>query len=289
MTSRIFDGRGVAKAIRERVRQEVAKLRVQADTTPSLVSIIVGDDPASAVYAETKENACRAAEINHTLYRLPADANEDKVLAALGRFNEDRRVHGIIVQFPLPHHIPEGRVRCGISPLKDVDGIHPENLGLLMMGASRFVPCTPLGIWMLLQRSHIEVQGRHAVILGRSNVVGRPLAALLLQKDCHSNATVTVCHTGTRNIEYYASQADILVAAMGQPKIVQASWVKPGAIVIDVGVHQLADGTLCGDVDFDQVSTVASLVTPVPGGVGPMTVAMLLQNTLDAARLSLTR
>jgi methylenetetrahydrofolate dehydrogenase (NADP+)/methenyltetrahydrofolate cyclohydrolase len=289
MTSRIFDGRGVAKAIREHVRQEVAKLRVQADTTPSLVSIIVGDDPASALYAKTKENACRAAGINHTLYRLPANANEDKVLAALARFNEDRRVHGIIVQFPLPHHIPEGRVRCGISPLKDVDGIHPENLGLLMMGASRFVPCTPLGIWMLLQQSHIEVQGRHAVILGRSNVVGRPLAALLLQKDCHSNATVTVCHTGTRNIEYYASQADILVAAMGQPKIVQASWVKPRAIVIDVGVHQLADGTLCGDVDFDQVSTVASLVTPVPGGVGPMTVAMLLQNTLDAARLSLTR
>jgi len=289
MTSRIFDGRGVAKAIREHVRQEVAKVRVQADTTPSLVSIIVGDDPASALYSKTKENSCRAAGINHTLHRLPADANEDKVLAALARFNEDRRVHGIIVQFPLPHHIPERRVRCGISPLKDVDGIHPENLGLLMMGASRFVPCTPLGIWMLLQRSHIEVQGRHAVILGRSNVVGRPLAALLLQKDCHSNATVTVCHTGTRNIEYYASQADILVAAMGQPKIVQASWVKPGAIVIDVGVHQLADGTLCGDVDFDQVSAVASLVTPVPGGVGPMTVAMLLQNTLDAARLSLTR
>jgi len=289
MTSRILDGRGVAKAIRDHIKQEVAKLKVQAGITPSIASIIVGDDPASAVYARTKENACTATGMNHALYRLPADASEDKVLATLAGLNEDRRVHGIDVQFPIPHHISEDRVRRGISPLKDVDGIHPENLGLLMIGTPRFVPCTPLGIWMLLQRSQIEVQGRHVVILGRSNVVGRPLAALLLQKDCHSNATVTVCHTLTRNIEYYASQADILIVAMGQPKIVQSGWVKPGAIVIDVGIHKLADGTLCGDVNFDQVSAVASLITPVPGGVGPMTVAMLLQNTLDAARLSLTR
>ena len=227
--------------------------------------------------------------MNGTVLRLPSTITQVQLLATIDQLNDDPAVHGILVQLPLPKQIDDSSVVKHIVPLKDVDGFHPFNFGLLAAGTPRFVPCTPLGIRELLIHSRIETRGAHAVVLGRSQIVGKPMAFLLLQKGEGGDATVTICHTGTRDAAAFARQADLLIVAMGRPELVNAEWVKPGAVVIDVGIHKRDDGRLCGDVHFPSVAEVASRITPVPGGVGPLTIAMLLKNTLTAARLSLAQ
>ena len=280
-----LDGKALALRIREELAGEIAKLRETTGIVPGLTVVLVGEDPASQVYVRNKQNAGKAAGIHGEVLRLPATTSQSALLETIDRLNAEPSVHGILVQLPLPRGIDDRAVIERIDPLKDVDGFHPVNTGLLAQGVPRFVPCTPLGIRELLIHAGVETRGAHAVVLGRSQTVGKPMAMLLLQKGKGGDATVTVCHTGTKDPAAYARQADILVVAMGQPESVRADWIKPGAVVIDVGIHKRADGTLCGDVDFSAVSQVASRITPVPGGVGPMTVAMLLHNTLQAARL----
>jgi methylenetetrahydrofolate dehydrogenase (NADP+)/methenyltetrahydrofolate cyclohydrolase len=282
----ILDGRALAQQVRRQVAEEVAALTARSQVVPGLTVVLIGDDPASQVYVRNKETACKAAGINGNVVRLPTATTQDELLATIDRLNADPGVHGILVQLPLPRHINEAAVVERIAPLKDVDGFHPFNLGLLAAGAPRFVPCTPLGVRELLIHGGIETRGAHAVILGRSQIVGKPMAFLLLQKGPGGDATVTVCHTASRDARSVARQADLLIVAMGRPEQVTADWVKPGAVVIDVGIHKRADGRLCGDVEFSGVSEVASRITPVPGGVGPLTIAMLLRNTLMAARLA---
>ncbi|WP_422926596.1 bifunctional methylenetetrahydrofolate dehydrogenase/methenyltetrahydrofolate cyclohydrolase FolD [Singulisphaera sp. PoT] len=286
MAARILDGKALAQKVRTQIKAEVAKLRAEAQIVPGLAVVLVGDDPASQVYVRNKENACKVAGMNGTLHRLPADVSQAKLLDTIDRLNADPTVHGILVQLPLPRQIDERVVLERVDPRKDVDGFHPENVGLLTIGSPRFVPCTPLGIGELLVEAGIETKGANAVVLGRSNIVGKPMALLLVRKGKGGDATVTICHTGTRDTASIARQADILIAAVGRPEQVQADWVKPGAVVIDVGIHKREDGSLCGDVHYPTVSQVASAITPVPGGVGPMTVAMLLKNTLLAAELT---
>jgi methylenetetrahydrofolate dehydrogenase (NADP+)/methenyltetrahydrofolate cyclohydrolase len=286
VSASLLDGKTLALAVRERVGDEVRQLRTATGIVPGLTVVLVGEDPASQVYVRSKQSACKAAGMNGRLMRLPADISQQDLLATVDRLNEDRSVHGILVQLPLTRGLDERAVIERVDPLKDVDGFHPVNVGLLAQGAPRFVPCTPLGIRELLIHAGVETRGAHAVVLGRSQIVGKPMALLLLQKGQGGDATVTVCHTGTRDPAALARQADILIVAMGKPESVSADWIKPGAAVIDVGIHKRKDGTLCGDVDFRSVSQVAARITPVPGGVGPMTVAMLLQNTLAAARLA---
>jgi methylenetetrahydrofolate dehydrogenase (NADP+)/methenyltetrahydrofolate cyclohydrolase len=249
--------------------------------------VLVGDDPASQVYVRNKENSCKAAGMNGHVERLPSDTSQATLLSTIDRLNADPAVHGILVQLPLPRQIDERAIVERVDPRKDVDGFHPVNVGLLAMGVPRFVPCTPLGIRELLIASKIETRGAHAVVLGRSQIVGKPMALLLLQKGAGGDATVTVCHTSTRDTAALARQADLLIAAIGRPEQVRGDWIKPGATVIDVGIHKRADGSLCGDVHAPSVAEVASALSPVPGGVGPLTVAMLLRNTLQAARMSL--
>ena len=268
---------------------EVAELTSETGVVPGLTVVLVGDDPASQVYVRNKEAACKAAGMNGTVVAASRRDHAGQLLATIDRLNEDPAVHGILVQLPLPTQIDESAVVERVAPLKDVDGFHPFNFGLLAAGTPRFVPCTPLGIRELLIHSGIETRGTHAVVLGRSQIVGKPMAFLLLQKGQGGDATVTICHTGTRDAGRFARQADLLIVAMGRPEQVTADWVKPGAVVIDVGIHKRDDGRLCGDVHFPSVAEVASRITPVPGGVGPLTIAMLLKNTLAAARLSLGR
>jgi methylenetetrahydrofolate dehydrogenase (NADP+)/methenyltetrahydrofolate cyclohydrolase len=282
----ILDGRALAQQVRRQLRADVAAFTAQTGVVPGLTVVLVGDDPASQVYVRNKEKACQEAGMRGGVLRLPAETPEPQLLAAIDRLNDDRAVHGILVQLPLPRQISEAVVVERVAPLKDVDGFHPFNFGLLAAGAPRFVPCTPLGIRELLIHERVETRGAHAVILGRSQIVGKPMALLLLQKGPGGDATVTICHTATRDAAHQARQADVLVVAMGKPEQVTADWVKPGAVVIDVGIHKREDGQLCGDVHFPSVSEVASRITPVPGGVGPLTIAMLLRNTLQAARLS---
>jgi methylenetetrahydrofolate dehydrogenase (NADP+) / methenyltetrahydrofolate cyclohydrolase len=282
----IIDGKALAQEVRRCVAAEVAEFTASTGVVPGLSVILVGDDPASQVYVGSKQKASSAAGMNGNVLRLPAAISQSELLATIDRLNADPAVHGILVQMPLPRHIDERAVIERVAPLKDVDGFHAENFGLLAQGNPRFVPCTPLGIRELLLHASIETRGAHAVVLGRSQLVGKPMALLLMQKGAGGDATVTICHTATRDPASIARQADILVVAMGRPEQVTAVWVKPGAVVIDVGIHKRDDGTLCGDVEFAGVSQVASRITPVPGGVGPMTVAMLLRNTLLAARLS---
>jgi methylenetetrahydrofolate dehydrogenase (NADP+)/methenyltetrahydrofolate cyclohydrolase len=282
----IIDGKALAHRIRREVAAEVEELTGRTGVVPGLTVILVGDDPASQVYVGSKQKAVAAAGMNGTVLRLPAETAQADLLATIDRLNTDQAVHGILVQLPLPRHITERAVLERVDPLKDVDGFHPVNFGLLAQGTPRFVPCTPLGIRELLHDAAVETRGMHAVVLGRSQLVGKPMALLLIQKGPGGDATVTVCHTGTRDPAAMARQADLLVVAMGRPEQVTADWVKPGAIVIDVGIHKRAEGRICGDVDFPSVSRVASRITPVPGGVGPMTVAMLLRNTFQAARLA---
>ena len=238
------------------------------------------------MYVRNKRNACQAAGMDGKLLRLPADTTQSELLTTIDRLNADPAVHGILVQLPLPRGFDDRAVIERVDPLKDVDGFHPVNCGLLVQGSPRFVPCTPIGIRELLIQGNVETRGAHAVVLGRSQIVGKPMALLLLQKGPGGDATVTVCHTATTDPAAIARQADLLIVAMGQPELVTARWIKPGAVVIDVGIHKRPDGRLCGDVDFHDAAAVASKITPVPGGVGPMTVAMLLRNTLQAARLA---
>lgn len=286
MSAEIIDGKALAQQVRRQVAGEVAAFTASTGIVPGLTVILVGDDPASRVYVGSKQKAGAEAGMKGEVLRLPASVSQEDLLATIDRLNADPAVHGILVQMPLPRHIDERAVIERVAPLKDVDGFHPENFGLLAQGNPRFIPCTPLGIRELLLHAGVETRGAHAVVLGRSQLVGKPMALLLMQKATGGDATVTICHTATRDPASFARQADILVVAMGRPEQVAADWVKPGAVVIDVGIHRRADGTLCGDVAFDDVAKVASRITPVPGGVGPMTVAMLLRNTLMAARLA---
>jgi methylenetetrahydrofolate dehydrogenase (NADP+)/methenyltetrahydrofolate cyclohydrolase len=287
LPAEILDGRALAQQIRRQVAEDVAAFTAQAGVVPGLTVVLVGGDPASQVYVRNKETACKAAGMKGAALRLPNDTAQGQLLATIDRLNADPSVHGILVQLPLPRQIDEAAVLERVDPLKDVDGFHPFNFGLLAAGSPRFVPCTPLGIRELLIQSGVETRGANAVVLGRSQIVGKPMAFLLLQKGQGGDATVTVCHTATRDAASVARQADVLIVAMGRPEQVTADWVKPGAVVIDVGIHKRADGRLCGDVDFASVAMVASRITPVPGGVGPLTIAMLLRNTLLAARLAL--
>jgi methylenetetrahydrofolate dehydrogenase (NADP+) / methenyltetrahydrofolate cyclohydrolase len=282
----ILDGRALAERVRTGVAGEAAALTSRTGVVPGLTVVLVGDDPASQVYVRNKARASKAAGINGTVLRLPASTTQAELLSQIDRLNADPSVHGILVQLPLPGSIDESIVVNRVSPLKDVDGFHPVNFGLLAAGTPRFVPCTPLGIRELLVDSGIETRGAHAVVLGRSRIVGRPMAFLLLQKGHGGDATVTICHTGTRDAAAIARQADLLVVAMGKPEQVTRDWIKPGAVVIDVGMHKREDGRLCGDVHFESAAQLASRITPVPGGVGPLTIAMLLRNTLEAARMS---
>ena len=292
MTARILDGRAVVGEVHGEVRQGVDLLRLETGVTPGLAVVLVGWDSASEVYVAAKERTARAVGIETVTIRLPADCSESDLLLEIERCNRDSRFHGILVQLPLPPHIDPMTAIGAVNPLKDVDGLHPENMGLLLMGAPRFVPCTPAGIQRVLVDSEVSTDGRHLVICGRSRVVGRPLAALMMQKHREANATVTIAHTGTRNLVSMCQQADILVVAIDSPRGVTADMVKKGAVVIDVGIHRVPDSTarkgyrIVGDVDFDSVMERAGAITPVPGGIGPMTVAMLLVNTLKAARLA---
>ncbi len=284
MSAKLIDGKLVAAQVREALAQAVAA-RLQAGMgAPHLAAILVGDDPASAVYVRNKERACQQTGMRSTLHRLPASTSQQELLTLIHQLNADANVHGILVQLPLPPQIEELAILDAVSPLKDVDCFHPENVGLMVQGRARFLPCTPHGCQELLAASGTQVAGAHAVVLGRSEIVGKPMAALLMQKGDVANATVTVAHSHTRDLASMTRQADILIAAIGKPNFVTADMVKPGAVVIDVGINRLGD-KLVGDVDFEAVKEIAGAITPVPGGVGPMTIAMLLKNTLRAAEL----
>ena len=278
MAAIIMDGRSVAARLKETAAQEALAL-AQNGMMPHLAVVLVGENAASQVYVRNKENACKKAGIRSIVLRLPENCTQAELEDAVRALNEDASVHGILVQLPLPDHLDEAAVLRLIDPDKDVDGFHAMNSGRLMNGQRGFVPCTPLGVMRMLEAYGIPVRGKHAVVIGRSNIVGKPMAMLLLAAD----ATVTICHSKTENLAQIARQADILVAAVGRPRFVTADMVKPGATVIDVGINRV-DGAIVGDVDFDGVSEVAGYLTPVPGGVGQMTIAMLLANTLDAAK-----
>ena len=277
MAATLIDGRAVAKAFKDEIAQKTAAMIAQG-IQPHLAVVLVGENPASQVYVRNKENGCIKAGIRSTVIRLAEDCSQEKLENTVTALNEDASVHGILVQLPLPKGLDEARVLRLIDPDKDVDGFHAINSGRLMNGQPGFVPCTPLGVMKLLESYDIDPCGKHAVVIGRSNIVGKPMAMLLLA----ANATVTVCHSRTQNLAEITRQADILVAAVGRANFVTADMVKPGAAVIDVGINRV-DGKIVGDVDFDAVSEVAGHITPVPGGVGQMTIAMLLANTLDAA------
>lgn len=285
MPARIIDGSGLAEKIRGEIAREVADFRTQTGIVPHLVAVLVGDDPASAVYVRNKQKACEKAGIRSTLVPLPAATTEGELLAVVERLNRDPDVHGILVQFPLPPQIDKNAVLDAVSPHKDVDAFHCENVGLIAQGRPRFLPCTPYGVQQMLALEGIRTSGAHVVILGRSEIVGKPLALMLMQKGADANATVTVCHSQTRGLAEITRTADILVAAIGVPAFVKREMVRPGAVVIDVGINRVGD-KLVGDVDFAAVSEVASAISPVPRGVGPMTITMLLRNTLTAARIS---
>lgn len=290
MSAIIIDGKAVAQDVRSGVAQKVAALK-EKGVNPCLAVILVGSNPASVSYVTGKRKALAEAGMEDRSVDLPETVTEDELLAKIHELNEDRTVHGILVQLPLPKHISEEKVLLAIAPEKDVDGFHPVNVGNMMIGKKAFLPCTPHGILVLLQKAGIKTDGAHAVVIGRSNIVGKPVSILLTRREF--NCTVTICHTGTKNIAEITRQADILIAAAGRPNTVTADMVKPGAAVIDVGVNRIPDATkksgfhLEGDVDFNAVKEVASFITPVPGGVGPMTIAMLMYNTLEAAENTL--
>ncbi len=278
MTAKIIDGKGIAAEIRGDLAKEVAGLTAQGKT-PGLEVILVGDDPASTVYVRNKERACKEVGINSTVHRLPAETTREELLGLIERLNNDKAVHGILVQLPLPSHLDEDEVINTISPKKDVDGFHPINAGKLLIGDDdAFVACTPAGVLELVKRTGVAIKGQNVVIVGRSNIVGKPAAVLFLRE----HATVTVCHSRTKDVAAECRRADILIAAVGRPEMIKKDWVKPGAVVIDVGINRV-DGKLVGDVDFENVKEVAGAITPVPGGVGPMTIAMLLRATVESA------
>ncbi|MGE5129223.1 MAG: bifunctional methylenetetrahydrofolate dehydrogenase/methenyltetrahydrofolate cyclohydrolase FolD [Sphingomonadaceae bacterium] len=278
MSARIIDGKSLAAALRADLRAEVERLAALG-RRPGLAVILVGDDPASRIYVRNKMRACEETGLCWELHEFPASVDDETLLARLTALDQDDRVHGVLVQLPLPPHIDAQRVLGAVSAQKDVDGFHVRSLGALLAGRPGFVPCTPAGILYMLERERVPLEGRRAVVVGRSNIVGKPMALLLLQKD----ATVTICHSKSGDLASITREADVLVAAVGRPRLVTAEMVKAGACVIDVGTNRLADGKLCGDVDFDRVKEVAGWITPVPGGVGPMTIAMLVSNTVRAA------
>jgi methylenetetrahydrofolate dehydrogenase (NADP+)/methenyltetrahydrofolate cyclohydrolase len=291
MTAQIISGTEIAKQIREELKLEVAALKEKHNLVPGLVTVLVGEDPASQVYVGQKEKTSLALGIYSERHDLPASTGEEELLALIDKLNKDPKIHGILVQLPLPKHINETRVLYAIDPKKDVDGFHPVNVGKLMIGEPDYIPCTPHGIWQLLIRSGVKVEGAEVVVVGRSNIVGKPIANILLQKQDGANATVTICHTRTRDIPFHTRRADIIIAAAGKAKAITADMVKEGVVVIDVGVNQIgttAEGKriLSGDVDFEAVKEKAKAITPVPGGVGPMTITMLMLNTVRAAKLA---
>ncbi len=290
MSAKIIDGKAVAEKIRQGIKAEVEELK-QKGIEPGLVTILVGDNPASVSYVTAKQKTAYELGFYSVQENLPGDVSEEELLKLIEKYNKDPQIHGILVQLPLPKHINERKVLYAIDPRKDVDGFHPVNVGKLVIGEPCFIPCTPYGILMLLAETGVKVEGAHAVVVGRSNIVGKPIAILLMQKRKPvGNATVTICHTGTRNMAEHTVRADILVVAAGVPKFITADMVKEGAVVIDVGVNRIGTtpegkAKLCGDVDFEAVKEKASFITPVPGGVGPMTITMLMKNTLESAKM----
>lgn len=285
MPARIIDGKRMAQVVRAEVAQATAALLPALGRPPGLAAVLVGDDPASHVYVTSKRKACAEAGLASWLHQLPANTSTVELLALIDQLNNDPLVDGILVQLPLPKQIDEFAILSAVQPRKDVDGFGPVNSGLLAMGKPQHVSCTPFGIWQMLIREKVPLAGQHVVILGRSGTVGKPLALLLMQKHADANATVTVCHSHSRQTKELCLTADVIVAAIGKAGFVTRDLVKPGAVVIDVGINRLPTGKLAGDVDYAAVSEVASAITPVPGGVGPMTIAMLLQNTLTAATM----
>ena len=291
MTAKIIDGKQIAAQMRAELKQQVEELKQRA-VTPGLGVILVGDDPASISYVTAKQRACEEMGIYSDDNRLPADTSQKDLIALVNKMNADPKIHGILVQLPLPKHINETDVLLAIDPEKDVDGFHPINIGKMVAGQKSFLPCTPHGVVQLLLQSGVKTEGAEVVIVGRSNIVGKPLANMLIQKTPTANATVTVCHTKTKDLAAHTRRADILIAAVGRPNTITADMVKQGAVVIDVGVNRVEDATrkrgyrLVGDVDFEAVKEKASLITPVPGGVGPMTITMLLHNTVESAKKS---
>jgi methylenetetrahydrofolate dehydrogenase (NADP+)/methenyltetrahydrofolate cyclohydrolase len=291
MSAEVLDGKRIAKEIQAEIKQRVATFVETHHFAPALAAVLVGDDPASQVYVRNKERACERAGIKSQLHRMPADSTTDEVLDKVRQLNEDPEVSGILVQLPLPREVDTQVVLDAVSPLKDVDAFHPRNVGLISQGRPQFLPCTPHGIVQMLKRYQIHTQGKNVVIVGRSDIVGKPMALMLANRDIGlgpemANATVTICHSQTSDLGAVTQQADILIAAIGQPKFITGDMVKLGAVVVDVGINRTDDG-LVGDVDYNDVVPVASYVTPVPGGVGPLTVTMLLENTLSAAGLQL--
>lgn len=291
MTARILDGKAIAEQIQHELIDRIAESIKEAGVAPTLAAILVGDDPASEVYVRNKQRACERIGMESQLHRLPRETSEEELLKLIAKLNRDEEVHGILVQLPLPAHIRPSYVLDAVHPFKDVDCFHPENVGRLSQGRPRFLPCTPHGVQQLLHRCELPVAGKHVVIVGRSDIVGKPLAMMLAAKDCHlgpqaANATVTVCHSRSSNLAALTRQADVLVAAIGHPNFIKGDMVRPGAVVIDVGINRTDKG-LTGDVDFAAVREVASAITPVPGGIGPLTVTMLLHNTATAASMEM--
>ena len=278
--AKIIDGKAISKQIREEIAAERAEFAAKSGITPGLAVIIVGEDPASQVYVRNKRRACDEVGFYSESYELPAETTQEELEALVDKLNNDDNIHGILVQLPLPKHLDETRVLLKINPEKDVDAFHPYNVGKIMIGDYSFLPCTPAGVMALIERSGIDVCGKKCVVIGRSNIVGKPMAMLLL----HSHGTVTICHSRTQNLAAICKEADILVAAIGKADFVGADMIKEGAVVIDVGMNRKADGKLTGDVNFAEAEPLASYITPVPGGVGPMTITMLMQNTLTAAK-----
>jgi len=278
MTAQIIDGKALAEELRQSFKARVETLTAKGHQ-PGLVVILVGEDPASQVYVKNKVNGCLAIGMHSEKIVYDKDVDQQVVLDKIAALNADPSIHGILVQLPLPRHFDEEKVLEAISAEKDVDGFHAENVGALSQGAPRFIPCTPYGVMKMFEKGNVDLSGQEAVVIGRSNIVGKPMAMLLI----NAGATVTVCHSKTRDLKFHTRRADIVVAAVGKPKFVTGEMIKPGAVVIDVGINRLPDGKLCGDVDFDDCLAVAGQITPVPGGVGPMTITMLLANTIEAA------
>jgi len=291
MTAKVIDGKQIAQDIRLELKEEVLALK-EKGIIPGLGVILVGEDPASQSYVKAKERACAEIGIYSDDNRLPVDTTQKELIALVNKMNEDPKINGILVQLPLPKHLDEAEVIMTIDPKKDVDGFHPVNLGKMVIGEKCFLPCTPHGIQQLLGRSGVEVSGSHVVVVGRSNIVGKPVANMLFQKQKNANATVTVCHTGTKDLASFTKQADIIIAAAGRPNTITSDMVKDGVVIIDVGVNRVEDSSkkrgyrLVGDVDFNSLLEKASLITPVPGGVGPMTITMLLFNTVESAKIA---
>lgn len=294
MAAQIIDGKQIAAQMREELKQKVAALKAKG-VTPGLAVVLVGEDPASKSYVTAKEKACEEIGIYSSDNRIPATTTQAELLAIIDTFNKDPKIHGILVQLPLPKHINEDAVLLAIDPKKDVDGFHPVNVGRMVVGQEAYLPCTPHGVIQLLMRSGVKLDGAEVVVVGRSNIVGKPVANMLIQKAPTGNATVTICHTRTKNLAEHVRRADIVIAAAGRPNTVTAEMVKPGAVVIDVGVNRIDDASkksgfrLVGDVDFEGVKEKASQITPVPGGVGPMTITMLLFNTVQSAEKTLSK